>query len=247
MKPKFTFLCISLLCILIIFNFLDNKPNNQPHNIETKFFSYSLDSQNGSLQFVYKNKLNERYASIGKWKEALELNSKKLLFATNGGMYKPDHSPVGLYIENGKSITKIDRTKKGYGNFYLQPNGVLLVNDDGTSSIIKTQDYKPNLNIKWATQSGPMLLIDKEINSLFKEKSPNLHIRSGVGVLPNGKLIFAISKQKVTFHQCAKFFKSRGCVNALYLDGVISRMYLSEEKSPKQLDGNFGVIIGVVE
>jgi uncharacterized protein YigE (DUF2233 family) len=34
-------------------------------------------------------------------------------------------------------------------------------------------------------------------------------------------------------------------MNALYLDGVVSRMYLPEKKW-EQLDGDFGVIIGVL-
>jgi uncharacterized protein YigE (DUF2233 family) len=36
------------------------------------------------------------------------------------------------------------------------------------------------------------------------------------------------------------------CQNALYLDGFVSRTYLPE-KAWKQVDGNFGVIIGVTE
>jgi uncharacterized protein YigE (DUF2233 family) len=37
-----------------------------------------------------------------------------------------------------------------------------------------------------------------------------------------------------------------GCRNALYLDGFVSRCYLPE-KNLTQLDGDFGVMIGVVE
>lgn len=42
------------------------------------------------------------------------------------------------------------------------------------------------------------------------------------------------------------FSKKKGCKNALYLDGFVSRTYLPE-KNWSQLDGNFGVIIGVTE
>ncbi len=41
-------------------------------------------------------------------------------------------------------------------------------------------------------------------------------------------------------------FKTLGCINALYLDGFVSRMYLPEEKW-MQTDGDFGVLIGVTE
>lgn len=55
-----------------------------------------------------------------------------------------------------------------------------------------------------------------------------------------------MSKQKINFYDFATFFKNKGCENALYLDGYVSRIYLPS-KNWKQLDGNFGVIIAEVE
>ncbi|MBL4624331.1 MAG: phosphodiester glycosidase family protein [Flavobacteriales bacterium] len=76
--------------------------------------------------------------------------------------------------------------------------------------------------------------------------SKNQHIRNGVGILPDGKLLFAISKETINFYDFATFFKQKGCKSALYLDGFVSRCYLPS-KNWKQLDGNFGVIIAVTE
>jgi uncharacterized protein YigE (DUF2233 family) len=73
-----------------------------------------------------------------------------------------------------------------------------------------------------------------------------LNIRNGVGILPNNKVIFAMSKTEINFYNFAKYFKSLGCKNALYLDGFVSRTYLPE-KQWKQTDGSFGVIIGVTD
>jgi len=67
-----------------------------------------------------------------------------------------------------------------------------------------------------------------------------------VGILPDNRVIFAMSKQEVNFYDFAEFFMSMGCKNALYLDGLVSRTYLPEENW-QQLDGNFGVIIGVTK
>ncbi len=89
-----------------------------------------------------------------------------------------------------------------------------------------------------------MLLIDGELHSKFRKGSKNLHIRNGVGILPDGKIICAMSKEKINFYDFATFFKQQGCQNALYLDGFVSRMYLPE-KEWEQMDGDFGVIIGV--
>ena len=163
----------------------------------------------------------------------------------NAGMFKKDHSPQGLYIEDFVTKAQLD-TSEGNGNFYLKPNGVFFISADNKSYICKTQDFKYVKNVKYATQSGPMLLVDGEINSLFTEGSKNLNIRNGVGILPNNKIIFAMSKTEINFYDFAKFFKEKGCKIALYLDGFVSRTYLPEQKWT-QTDGDFGVILGVTE
>ena len=89
-----------------------------------------------------------------------------------------------------------------------------------------------------------MLVVDGKINPLFEQGSKNLNIRNGVGVLPDNKLLFAMSRYEINFYDFANYFKKMGCKNALYLDGFVSRTYLPE-KNWLQLDGNFGVIIGV--
>ena len=91
-----------------------------------------------------------------------------------------------------------------------------------------------------------MLLIDGNIHSAFKQGSSNLNIRNGVGILPNGDILFAMSTVEINFYDFALYFKNLGCKNALYLDGFVSRMYCPE-KNQKQLDGNFGVMIGVTQ
>ena len=127
----------------------------------------------------------------------------------------------------------------------MQPNGILSITKEGKPTICKTDDFVSDKGIKYATQSGPMLVSEGIMNSKFNKGSSNVHIRNGVGVLPNGSLLFAISKQEINFYDFAQFFKEKGCLNALYLDGFVSRMYLPA-KEWKQLDGDFGVIIGQV-
>ena len=87
-----------------------------------------------------------------------------------------------------------------------------------------------------------MLLIDGAIHPKFTEGSSNVHIRNGVGILPNGNLLFAMSTKTTNFYDFACFFQDKGCKNALYLDGFVSRTYLPSQHW-EQLDGNFGVII----
>ena len=67
-----------------------------------------------------------------------------------------------------------------------------------------------------------------------------------MGILPNKKVIFAMSKKEISFYDFANYFKKAGCNNALYLDGFVSRTYLPEKKW-LQVDGYFGVMIGVTK
>ncbi|PTT72029.1 phosphodiester glycosidase family protein, partial [Chryseobacterium sp. HMWF001] len=98
--------------------------------------------------------------------------------------------------------------------------------------------------IKYATQSGPILLIDGKINPIFKKDSKNINIRNGVGILNDGNIVLIMSKKEVNFYNFASVFKESGCTKALYLDGFVSRTYCPEQKWTQE-DGNFGVMIGV--
>lgn len=200
---------------------------------------HKIDPNTQQLAF-YKAK--NGFLSFAKLAEELDSIGQKLVFAMNGGMFKKDFSPQGLYIENGQLITPLDTIKEKFGNFYLQPNGVFYLTKEQKGVISTTPNFKWQENISYATQSGPMLVIDGNIHSKFNKGSSNLHIRNGVGVLANGKLLFAISREKINLYDFATFFKANGCQNALYLDGFISKMYLPE-KGWKEQDGKFGVVI----
>lgn len=150
---------------------------------------------------------------------------QRLEFAMNAGMYHPDYAPVGLYIENGKQLTVLNE-QQGFGNFFMQPNGVVAWNDQQVV-IETTQDFKTSrFKANYATQSGPMLIIDGKINPKFLADSDSLKIRNGVGVKDN-TLYFVITRNRVNFYQFAQFFKDELNIdNALYLDGSISSLYL---------------------
>jgi uncharacterized protein YigE (DUF2233 family) len=154
---------------------------------------------------------------------------EQLSFAMNAGMYHPDFQPVGLYVEEGKEIVELNEAQ-GFGNFFMQPNGVLAWNDK--YAVIKTTtDYKSmRFKPRFATQSGPMLVYKGQVNRQFLADSNSLKIRNGVGVR-NNQLYFVISQQRVNFYQFAQFFKQNLKIdNALYLDGSISSLYLSKTK-----------------
>lgn len=213
------------------------------HSIyEEKFVDFKIDLKKQQLKFYWKDKNNKPFGSLQNLKDWLDSNGQKLVFAMNGGMYKTDNSPLGLFIESTKVVTPLN-TRSGNGNFYLKPNGIFYLTTDNKAIICKTENFKFNSSIKYATQSGPMLVIDGQIHPSFKEGSTNLNIRNGVGILPDGQILFLMSKTGINFYDFADYFKKAGCKNALYLDGFVSRTYLPA-KQWTQTDGNFGVIIG---
>ncbi len=169
------------------------------------------------------------------------------LMITNAGIFMEDSTPLGLYVEEGKVLRETNRVKEAYGNFYMQPNGVFYLSDK-SAEVIPTEAYDPAKHqFDYATQSGPMLVIDGEINSNFRENSENEKLRSGVGVDLSGNVFFVISQGPVNFYEFATLFREKfSCPNALYLDGVISRMYCPSLER-EQKGGNFGALIAVVE
>lgn len=210
---------------------------------ESRFVIHKVDPSKRELRLYWKDSKGKIYGSLANLKKSLSNDKETLVFAMNGGMYNKDQSPQGLFVENGSILGQLDTNKTGFGNFYMQPNGIFSITSDNKAAVTQTKDFILHPAVKYATQSGPMLLIDGSYHPRLIKGSTNLHIRNGVGILPNGEIMFAMSKERVNFYDLATLFHQNGCKNALYLDGFVSRTYLPASDWT-QLDGNFGVIIG---
>ena len=237
-KRVFIFTSILTLATAGLFAFIQKEEIT-----DDRFISYVVDPKKQDLKLYWKDEKQQNFKNIQNLKTWLEKDHKKLVFAMNAGMFKEDHSPLGLFIEDHKTKATLNK-RSGNGNFYLKPNGVFYITTDNSAAICNTTSFINNGKIKYATQSGPMLVIDGKIPSAFKEGSTNLNIRNGVGILPGNKIVFAMSKKEINFYDFANYFNSMGCKNALYLDGFVSRTYLPGQNWI-QTDGDFGVIIGV--
>ncbi len=170
------------------------------------------------------------YSDIDTLRQWGEARGQRLLFATNAGIYDRDIRPLGLYVEHGKAMVPLNMAhgNPASGNFSLLPNGVFAVYPDGHAEVSASEPFRQqSLPPNWATQSGPMLVIDGVINPRFIGDSTSLKWRSGVCAVTPRRVVFAISEVPVNFHAFAELFRDRlHCRNALYLDGTISQFYL---------------------
>ncbi len=226
----------------------DNQAKKVVYNSKT-FDTYIVNVASSELQFYWRDDKEAPIKSLKHLSKIVERDSNHLIFGTNGGMYTPSNAPQGLFIQDGKVLRKIDRRKNEYGNFYMQPNGIFLIDTNNTARIIPTHQYKDEVSksAKFATQSGPMAVINGKVNKKFKKNSRHLNIRSGVGIIDSAHVVFVISNKRVSFYDFASVFKENfHCDNALYLDGAISEMYLPELRR-FQYGGNFGPMIGVTK
>jgi uncharacterized protein YigE (DUF2233 family) len=215
-------------------------------SVDKKIFAdFIVDSGSANVEFFWKDENDEIFKSIQNLESYAKRNGKRLRFAMNGGMYMEDQKPLGLFIQNGKQVIGLN-TSRAEGNFYLKPNGVFFITDNKRAFVARTENFRNDGHIKFATQSGPLLVADGEINSVFKQNSENLYLRNGVCVLEDNRIVFSISREKVNFYDFAAHFKNLGCQNALYLDGYVSKMYLPEAGIVDS-GGEFGVIIGIIE
>ena len=168
------------------------------------------------------------FGSFDALSESLKSAGKDLKFAMNAGMFDENLKPIGLYIEDGIQSKKLNR-RDGYGNFHLKPNGVFYIAGDHLG-VVSTDDYS-RLAVKpdFATQSGPMLVIDGTIHPKFSETGTSYKMRNGVGMFDAQTAIFVISENAVSFYAFAKFFRDGlKCTNALFFDGSVSSLYSPE-------------------
>jgi uncharacterized protein YigE (DUF2233 family) len=178
-----------------------------------------------SIELFWKDPTGNLYRSLHNLRGAQQAAGRTMLFGLNAGMYHPDLAPVGLYVERGRQIAPA-KTGQGTGNFSMQPNGIFYLSGN-RAGVRATKDYlRQGPRVDYATQSGPMLVIDGKLHPKFQADSASRKIRDGVGVRADGVAVFAISNDVVTFHEFARLFRDAlGCPNALFLDGSISSLY----------------------
>ncbi len=191
-----------------------------------RFTVCEVDLSTETLRLWLNDETGAPYGSFTALDRALAPQGETLGIAMNAGMYHDDRSPVGHYVENGHEVQPVI-TSEGPGNFGLLPNGVLCLTGDRARIVESRRFAEDRPDCTYATQSGPMLVIDGELHPRFLEDSDSLYVRNGIGVSEDGRTAWlAISDERVNFHHFGRLFRDGlGVGNALYFDGNISRLY----------------------
>ncbi len=198
-------------------------PNCQDENfLENAYHVCRFDPLFADIRIYHKGPDGVAFGNFDALIAQLTKESRSLLFAMNGGMYEYDLSPVGLLVTEGVTRAPLNM-RSGWGNFFLKPNGVFYLKD-GKAFVMEAQRFSEQaIQPDYATQSGPMLVIDGAIHPSFLPQSDSLKIRNGVGVDRDGQVLFVISNVPVRFYDMALFFRDHlAAPNALFLDGSIS-------------------------
>ena len=208
-----------------------------------------IDLKSAHVKTLWKNPDGIPYGSL---EEAYRQTGGDLLALTNAGIYAENHTPEGLHVEGGVTLSPLN-PNAGEGNFYLRPNGLFYVADDG-AGILETEKFNSpsgRPSVREATQSGPLLVIDGEVNKSLRPDSQSLYVRNGIGVKSPDEVYVVISVGEVNLYDFASVFKEQlHCRDALYLDGCVSQMYLPERgvyipgqrQCNKELVGLLGVV-----
>jgi len=198
------------------------------------------------IRLFWRNADDKPYGSLSALASGLAAKGKRLMFAMNAGMYGEDQAPVGLYVENRRKLHEAN-TRDGATNFHMKPNGVFWIGD-GVAGVAETGRYLTSPPpARFATQSGPMLVLDGKIHPKILPNGTSTKIRNGVGMGAGGIVVFAIADEPVTFDRFARLFRDGlGCANALFLDGSVSSLYAPEIGRDDEL-APIGPIVGVVQ
>lgn len=199
------------------------------------------------IRLFHSDADGEPYFQFSTLERELDEQGETLIFAMNGGMYHEDRRPVGFFRDQNGDQASVN-TNDGPGNFHMKPNGVFWLTP-GRAGVSESQAFiDAAIDPAYATQSGPMLVIDGALHPQLNPDGTSRRRRNGVGVSADGQTVhFAISDAAVTFHEFATLFRDEiGTPNALFLDGQVSRIY-APEINRNEIGADLGPMVGVVE
>jgi uncharacterized protein YigE (DUF2233 family) len=188
----------------------------------SRFILCRFDARTETLRLVAEPNVRS-FAALA---QRLGPDARRVRFAMNAGMFDRTGGPIGLFVAEGAERHAVN-LKAGWGNFHLLPNGIFSVGRDGRVAVTESRRFAAGRPaVRWATQSGPMLVVGGRLHPKFDANGESQLIRNGVGVSGPHTAWFAISDDPVSFGRFARLFRDAlHCPDALYLDGNISSLW----------------------
>ncbi len=217
-----------------------------PHSGNT-YTVCTFNAARDDIRLFHSDAAGEPYLQFDILTRELDEQGETLVFAMNGGMYHEDRRPVGFYRDPSGDQASVN-INDGPGNFHMRPNGVFWLTSDRAGVTESEIFLSRQMPARYATQSGPMLVIDGALHPQLSPSGTSRKRRNGVGVSADGLTVhFAISEGTVTFYEFATLFRDTlNAGNALFLDGQVSRLYAPGlDRNDPGFD--MGPIVGVVE
>ena len=211
---------------------------------DPRFTTIRVDARTERIELFLRDDAGQPFKHFDQLKSWLAGKNKQLHFAMNAGMYQEDLSPLGLFVQDGKQIARLNLSD-ATGNFYLKPNGVFFVSESGPRIVESTEFPALAQGVRLATQSGPLLVRNGALHPSINASSTSRLVRNGVGV-SGDTIMFVISEQPVNFYEIATYFRDElHCPDALYLDGVVSSLYSADlQRNDSRAD--LGPMVGIV-
>ena len=115
------------------------------------------------------------------------------------------------------------------------------------AGVLETRSFiKQRPQVDFATQSGPMRVIDGEVHARFVRYGGSIKYRVGVGSRDPSLVVFAVSESEISFGEFARLFRDKlRCKNALFLDGGGATSFYSPDLGRNSNLLPLGPIIGV--
>ena len=194
--------------------------------------SYTVDPQRERIVMYWQKEDGKAWGSLRSLLGDINRDGQ-VQMAMNGGIYDKAYAPLGLYIEKGRQLTQLNRASGG-GNFFIRPGGVFYLRGQN-AGIVSINKFRPSPAIRYAVQSGPMLIENGKINWRLKPSASSRKLRNGVGITGDGKVVFMLSARETNFYDFACYAQAKLNVRQmLYLDGTISKMYQKGDSVPWQ-------------
>tara|TARA_B100000989_G_scaffold289271_2_gene260891 strand:- start:5487 stop:6242 length:756 start_codon:yes stop_codon:yes gene_type:complete len=176
-------------------------------NTKGKLHAFQFDLNNYRMNMVFASDDQSSGASVKKLGK-----QSNAVVAINGGFFTPEHTPLGLRVQNGKIKNPLKRTS-WWGVFYVKNN---------KAHIVPQRDYRNDPKIQFAVQAGPRLVVNRRIPRL----KGGYDERSALCITEDKHIVIAVTEHApITTTHLAKILQrpekdgGLGCRYALNLDG----------------------------